>query len=225
MKIYEDSQVALVITGVPRVHALSTNRKTGPMAQAWVLPRRDPPTHPRGQNRACGSCPLSPANNGGCYVVAGQAPLAVWRKYVLGEEPVCGVPDMPLGVRVTAWGDPAMVPLEMWEQVLSRAAFHTGYTHQWRGLDPLDWGWLMASVESVEDAELAWELGWRTFRIMEPDEKPDRSNEAVCPSVNGDIQCFNCGLCCGTRQNKRSIAIPVHGSQAVKVFRRKESNQ
>ena len=230
MKIYEDDTRMLVVTGIPGAHALSVNRKTGPMAQAWVLPVDHPPTAPAGQAASCGSCPLSPVNKGGCYVITGQAPLSVFKTYVDAPvTPLRKVPKMPLGLRITAWGEPSFIPLEVWGQLLAKATFHTGYTHQWRDLDPQRWGFLMASVETEAEAEAAWTMGWRTFRILPENHQALATNEEVmCPTVRGDSSCYQCRACCGTRSATRSIVIPVHGSQrkrAVDIIEAKEDKE
>lgn len=214
MKVYEDNKRMLVITGVPGRHSISRNPKTGPMAQCWVLPRQLPPVEPKGMELSCGDCPLSPHNNGGCYVVLARAPLAVWKRYhALDVEPP--PPRFPLGLRITAFGDPAFLPLELWEDLISRAEFYTGYTHQWKSLDASAWGrFLMASVESVEDARKARSQGWRTFRIMASNQARLDEGEVLCRNVVKSVTCSACRLCDGTHV---SVAIGVHGARASRV--------
>ena len=43
----------------------------------------------------------------------------------------------PLGIiRLGSYGDPAAVPIEIWDNLCSVAANYTGYTHQWATCDP-----------------------------------------------------------------------------------------
>jgi hypothetical protein len=68
------------------------------------------------------------------------------------------------GIRLGAYGDPAAVPARIWEAATARAAFWTGYTHQWRICDPIFARWCMASCETKVEREEARALGYRTFR-------------------------------------------------------------
>jgi hypothetical protein len=64
---------------------------------------------------------------------------------------------------------------------------------------------LMASCETRADAELAWEMGWRTYRIADA----PGVGEIQCPSLRG-VSCFDCRLCAGTSKPAKSITIPKH---------------
>ncbi|NBW20226.1 MAG: hypothetical protein EBR82_70880 [Caulobacteraceae bacterium] len=74
-------------------------------------------------------------------------------------------------VRMGAAGDPAMIPLQHWLRVLQGADGWTGYSHQWKHpwAQPMR-ELTMASVESLEDQDLARSMGWRTYRIRRQDE-------------------------------------------------------
>ena len=70
-------------------------------------------------------------------------------------------------IRFGSYGDPAMVPIDAWMDLLALASNHTGYTHQWR--DPKKQAYkafLMASVDTLQDIEDAKKTGWRQFAVV-----------------------------------------------------------
>ena len=70
-------------------------------------------------------------------------------------------------VRLGSYGDPAVIPIDVWIDLLSLASNHTGYTHQWREPDKQDYkSILMASVDTQQDIEDATKLGWRQFAVI-----------------------------------------------------------
>jgi hypothetical protein len=122
-------------------------------------------------------------------------------------------------VRLGTYGDPAAVPLPVWQALVAQAAGWTGYSHQWPTLTE---GWqrlLMASVDSVEEMDEAHEQGWRTFRVGS---EPVRGVEINCPAskeygerVGKRVQCIDCLLCMGgTSRSGKSIQIAPHGTGA-----------
>ena len=143
------------------------------------------------------------ARSEACYVTTYQGPRAVWDAYQRGRYPMAtGQLALELeraiearGIRWGAYGDPGALPLSVVRRWSLKGTRRTGYTHQWRrrpGLRP----YLMASVESAEDAGLARARGWRTFRVS-PDGAPI-SGEIVCPATTRGITCQDCGLCSGS---------------------------
>ena len=201
----------------------SDNRKTGNMVQTWILREDISPTMARrtGADRShCGDCPVREP----CYVNWGHAPLGIWKAYHRGgyidlrRKPAV-MRRIVSGrmVRMGAAGDPAMIPLQHWLRVLHGADGWTGYSHQWR--EP--WAQTMrelcmASVESLEDQDLARSMGWRTYRIRRQDE-PLEFNEIACPSDTQGRKCCDCMACDGAlKPSAASVAIVVHGSKASK---------
>ena len=70
-------------------------------------------------------------------------------------------------VRLGSYGDPAVVPIDVWLDLLSLTSNHTGYTHQWRDPDKQDYKpILMASVDTLQDITDATKLGWRQFAVV-----------------------------------------------------------
>jgi len=196
----------------------SANRKTGDVVQVSFLAAHEEPHRAvrSGADRAvCGDCPQRPTNGGACYVVTCQGPLSqhrAWRRgrYRDGAAPV-GKP-----VRYGTYGDPASMPRRAF-LALHRALspqHWTGYTHAWRDRPDLA-PFLMASVDSEEEAGEARGKGWRYFRVKRPGE-PLLPGEIQCPAERsaGRVQCRECLLCCGTSRKGPSVAIDVHGARA-----------
>ena len=194
----------------------------------------------------CGPCPMRGTVEDGrvrgrsCYVPVVRAPLAIWRSYArstemeiatrpqarhgtrsAGYEEVPEEEVAPLfggrGVRIGAYGDPAAVPPRIWRAVTARAAFWTGYTHQWRTCDPAFARWCMASCETAADRLQAQALGYRTFRATPLDPRADRlQQEIVCPASSEGgrkTTCERCRVCGGTsaRGRQTDVVIAMHG--------------
>lgn len=206
----------IVAVGVYRT-GKGVNSKTGAMVQTYII-RADVDPVAAIQSGAdvsvCGDCKLR-GNGGqgrGCYVNLGQGPLAVYKAFTRGNYPAIDPAELGRGrmVRLGTYGDPAAVPVAVWDSLLEQAKGHTGYTHQWR-IRPDLARITMASADTPADASAAWRLGFRTFRLSsEP-----TNVEIQCPSDLG-ISCLDCGLCDGTRNGTRaavkSITIPPHGT-------------
>jgi hypothetical protein len=214
----------------------SNNTKTGNMAQTWILPdgartRIDPSYAVKtGADRAvCGDCPLRGPSIGqrACYVVLAHGPASVGRALTAGRYSPWADDHAPLDVpvRLGAYGDPAAIPFEAWIPVLSAARSWTGYTHQWRTCDRRWQGYLMASVETERDADIAQLAGWRTFRVgtrsagpLLPADPP-RPGEVVCPAsaeAGYKQTCARCRLCSGNTgrgatSGARNVVIAPHG--------------
>ena len=130
-------------------------------------------------------------------------------------------------IRFGTWGDPAAAPVALWEMLAGLALNRTGYSHQWRKLDVNVWGrFLMASVDTPEDAREAWAAGWRTFRVRRASEAV-LPNEIICPASDEAGKrrtCAECKACSGTKGSSaaRSVVIIVHGL-AWKVARFEET--
>ncbi len=205
----------------------SQNKKTGNMAQIWILRADISPLEAckagrlnkeSGDYSICGDC--THRKNGTCYVDVSKAPSHVWRKYRRNGYPMADtdtLDDALFGrsVRIGAYGDPAAVPLRVWKPIVDYAQNHTGYTHQWnnrRLASDMQWRFLMASTESVEETTAAQRAGWRTFRAKYSF-SPKMESETNCPAsteMGERTDCASCGLCDGSR-SKKSITINVHG--------------
>jgi hypothetical protein len=211
----------------------SNNKKTGAMVQTWILCQNLPPNEAvktRADSAICGSClhrGATPSERT-CYVNVGRAPTAVWKAYHRGRYDRSWAPSFFADrlVRIGSYGDPAAVPVDVWDQVCLQATGWTGYTHQWRTSSRDLSRYCMASVDSTAERDEAKALGWRTFRVTKSTDYARQFGEASCPAsqhMNNLLQCVSCLSCNGTAGSSRrgDIVIPAHGlKHAVKTFDR-----
>jgi hypothetical protein len=218
--------VVVVLTGLTRD---SANEATGGMLQTWILvDGAESPAaavHTGNDVSVCGDCPhRSPASGGigTCYVGVQFAPTVVYKAMRRGIYPVYDPAEhngMLRGrlLRIGSYGDPGAVPVDVWRRLARVCGGRTGYTHQWRlraiqGLRTL----LMASVDSVDEAEEAKALGWRTFRVRHVGSPLERG-EIECPKsarAGKRLTCEQCLACHGQTASGRgaSVSIEVHGA-------------
>ena len=213
----------------------SDNRKTGNMVQTYILVDGVNPVDAARDGRdaaVCGDCKLRPSQKGGCYVTLVHGPRAVQDGVARGIYPkaslVSGVTVRSLGaarmVRLGTYGDPAAVPVEVWEHLVSQAEGRTGYSHQWRNeklsidhrarLAKL----VMASVDNPEEAAAAREAGLRYFRVRSAGEAVAKG-EIICPAseeAGKRKTCETCSACSGSARGSKqaSVVIIVHGQRA-----------
>jgi hypothetical protein len=228
--LLSDDPIVAIITGLD---GSSRNPKTGPMAQVWILRADIPPMDAirSGADAAiCGDCALrgDGAFNRGCYVSGWLGPNNVWKVFTSDGYPIFNAEEARaamrgVSVRLSAYGDPAAVPFDVWQNMLTTASSFVAYTHQWKRADPrLRW-FAMASVENVEDATLAQSLGWRTFRARHPRDPVviwNSGQEVVCPAsdeAGHRVTCQACQLCRGRSRPARSIVIMAHGKPGNKI--------
>ena len=211
----------------------SQNSKTGHMIQSWILGAEMAPLEAlrTGDDKThCGGCPLRPSRFGGCYVQVGQAPRSVWDAWRRGRYRAVTLEDLAERcrgrvVRLGSYGDPAAVPVEVWQAALRHAEGHTGYTHQWR---PKKFQYLkeycQASVDMPEDVEDAIALGWGTFRVRAVQDTQLNPGEIACPASEemGKVTtCSACRLCAGTqKRGPVHVSIQAHGATRRRVERR-----
>jgi hypothetical protein len=199
------------------------NGKTGRVLQTYIL-REDMNPLEASKTGAdvsiCGTCPLRGTPTGDparkqaagrrCYVNLGQGPLSVFRALERGR--YADVDPAAIGagrmVRVGTYGDPAAIPGEVWDAMLSQATTWTAYTHQkpWRP------DIAMQSADTLSEAQAHWRAGRRTFRVLTGLADLDPTNEALCPAskeAGRRVQCAACKLCKGSARGK-SIAIVEH---------------
>lgn len=200
-----------VVTGVRRA---SSNAKTGPMCQLWILRADEAPLEAlrSGSDKSvCGSCALRGLKGRGraCYVRMDAAPGQVWRQYKAGGYPTWKGERLPFPVRLGAYGEPTALPHQLVRRLADAAPGFTGYTHRWRRGTRRFRSLLMASVECERDRERAAREGWRTFRVGEAP-GPD---EIFCPATEeggSRALCFTCGLCSGAGEAQSIVVLP-HG--------------
>lgn len=224
--VIDGAPIMLVATGLK---ASSRNEKTGNLIQTWILRADMSPleaVNSGADESICGACPhrgeIVEGKNVGrsCYVTVFQAPRSV---YESAQRGIYARPSLEESralfagrhVRMGAYGDPAAVPFEVWESVLSDAARGTGYTHQWKACDSRFARYCMASADNAQEAQEAQAMGYRTFRVGSPAEK-FAQGEFLCPAsaqAGRKVNCAQCLACGGTSSpNKASVFIPAHGA-------------
>ena len=224
------------IDGSPCVAILTlktSNRKTGDMAQVWILRSDINPVEALetgADYSICGNCPHRKGANQlidgvlkyiasdkrSCYVNVGQAPLSIYKAYKAGRyahDPMCMESRKAVKgrkIRFGAYGDPAIIRPVIVNTLIKAASGHTGYTHQWRQpFAEAFKGLFMASVDGAIDYIDASLEGWKTFSVVPKGYKPN--NIKLCPATvdNSKAQCTTCSLCDGA---KTSIYVEAHGS-------------
>lgn len=198
----------------------STNSKTGPMIQVWILHADMSPISAimSGKDHSiCGSCKhRGPLGKRSCYVNVGKAPTNVWKKFHKGGYQECqdlrafGAGNV---IRIGAYGDPGAVPSEVWQNLLANSTGWTGYTHLWQSRPDLK-SICMASVDSLKEQSQAVKAGWRTFRTT--DRMLMRPTEFFCPAseeMGKKTTCVKCQLCNGiSSATSKSVVIMLHGA-------------
>ena len=213
--LIDGSPIVIILTGFVN-HTL--NRKTGRLLQSWILQKNVVPTEAakRGLDRGiCGDCPMKLSRLGSCYVNLAVT-NNIYRKYESGAYPYFSKNEIEVlkryryPIRIGSYGDPTAVPFDVWEPIILASGKHTGYTHNWLKCNEFWKQYLMASVQSLAEARVAQNKGWRTFRIITPD-APLSDNEILCRHTEDDrMQCETCLLCDG-KSSKPNIADKVHG--------------
>ena len=219
----DGSPIVLIATGL---RTRSANRKTGDMIQTWILRSDLAPVDAlaTGDDESiCGGCvhrgtfdDTGKRVGRSCYVNVGQAPRGIWATYRIGRYPRM-TPDEARAafagraVRLGAYGDPGMVPGDVLRTIIADADTWTGYTHQWRWIEPGYADMLMASVESDAEREQARGLGYRCFMVVpaEHDDVPERAMLCAAERERNPLQCADCGACAGTRLGATTGAVDV----------------
>jgi hypothetical protein len=224
------------IDGQPYVAILtlkSTNRKTGDMAQVFILREDINPVAAiaTGDDYSiCGNCPHRKDALGqrSCYVNVGQGPNSVWKAYKRGAYKVLDYvdrKDLPMNgsfysqiesilkgrrIRWGAYGDPAIINPQVVNLFNSYAQGHTGYTHQWREefAQPFK-GIFQASCDGFNDYLEATAHGWKTFVVVNKNVTPIYAKQCPATVDNSEAQCITCKLCDGA---KRDIFVHAHGT-------------
>lgn len=217
------------IDGKPYVAIMtmeSSNRKTGNMAQVWIL--RDDLNPVEAVNTGddysiCGTCPHRKDSSGkrSCYVNVGQGPNSVWKTYKRGGY-VSLWSDKEIRkalkgrrIRWGSYGDPAIIDPRIVSFFNELAVGHTGYTHQWRE----SWaqvfnGIFQASCDGFNDFMIANDHGWKCFVVVSKNAAPMYAKQCPATVDNSEAQCITCRLCDGA---KKDIYVQAHGTGASYV--------
>jgi hypothetical protein len=208
----------------------SSNAKTGNIAQLWIL-RSDISPVDAVKNGAdqsvCGGCQHRHYKKGACYVLPFQGPRAVYDNYRRGgyssdiNEGLARLAG--LGLRLGAYGDPAMLPDNTLQSLVHSARFHTGYTHQWKNKKLTHaLKYCQGSVDNVEEIAQLHKIdpSAKHFRVSHTNDLFD--NEIECLNTTQNLSCAECKICDGSQKN---IVVKIHGSlskrfseKSIKVF-------
>ncbi len=217
--------IVVILTGLKTA---SANAKTGDLVQSFIIRADVDPVQAlqTGDDASiCGMCahrPLLARDSGAppCYVNVGRSVLAVYRAYRRGSYTRATTRAQVAAalkgrrLRLGTYGDPAAAPVGLWRELVSYAAGHVGYSHQWQavGFDVAAWAPLvMASADTAAEARQATDMGMRYFRVSVGVDKAP--TETTCPaSAEGGRKalCSDCMLCGGTSKQARSIVIADH---------------
>jgi hypothetical protein len=184
-------------------------------------------------------CPRRHALGGDCYVQIVHAPRSVWESWDRQGRPGTNWTEigaiLPLtqdardhGLRLGSYGDPMAVPSEVWIDLIDALMPRSvvGYTHQWRDLGAfasntvrIEWFRenVMASADSIADAEFARDLGWRVF-LATPTGTTVPAGFVQCPATRDQnpLTCRQCGICNGTqgKATRASVYLWEHGMRS-----------
>ena len=135
-----------------------------------------------------------------CYVNLGWLTV-MWNSGNAGKMPRISPAELGdiveasrMPVRQGAYGDPAVVPADVWTQLDRNRG--TSYSHQWRTAQVQAFS--MASVTTLDEAAEAQSMGYRTYRV-DVDQVGPQENEITCPAESRGVTCADCGLCNGNR--------------------------
>ena len=219
--LFDGERIMVIATGI---FDKSKNGKTGEVIQTFILRRDIDPILARrlGEDKSiCQDCKHKEQST--CYVNLCRGPVSIYNAYQDGSYRDYTVEDNKYfknrSLRIGSYGDPAGVPVEVWENICKLVKNFLGYTHQWKNCDQRLKFYCMASVDSIKgymkEYNLARELGWRTFRIRESLDNPLVENEFVCPaSKEGGLKttCEKCNSCSGLSKNTiKCPVISLHG--------------
>jgi hypothetical protein len=218
--------IVVIATGLDKA---SKNEKTGEMVQVWIMVGNKAPlqANKSGADEAvCGSCKHRHFRS--CYVNLAHGPGHVYAAYKAGK-----YARLPMShrvselfrdkhVRLGAYGDPAAVPIDVWNVVTRVAAGWTGYTHAWKKCDIAYRDYCMASADTESEARDAMGRGWKPFYARQ-EGTPLPKGFFSCPASAEQgkrLNCMECRVCKGGehREGQGVVSIVVHGPSWKKTF-------
>ena len=219
----EGSPLVVLVTGLRG----STNGKTGDMVQSYIVRSDMDPLQAlrTGADTAqCGGCIHKAKTYDGstwsersCYVRVDTAPLGIYRARDRGNVPRVTLSELSeltrdRPVRLGTYGDPASVPLAVWDAYTAHATMWTGYTHQSANKKLRDvLKYCQISADSEGDALAAKGAGLGSFRVLASEENA-LPFEMLCPASEeaGRVKtCATCKACSGS--DGANVAIHAHG--------------
>lgn len=196
------------------------NKKIGKMIKVWIIRKDIDPISANNIGEdfsVCGTCKHREFRT--CYVNLAHGPNHVYEAYHRGRYETYTESHLELfkgkDIRLGSYGDPAAVPIEVWDNICSVASGQTGYSHIWQTCDQELKKLLMASVDTESEYFEAIAKGWRTFRVRGQDD-PILDGERICRASKEGGQktsCAKCRACRGRYKgcSIKNITIIVHG--------------
>jgi hypothetical protein len=219
----EGSPLVVLVTGLRG----SSNLKTGDMVQSYIVRADMDPLEAlrTGADVAqCGGCDLRAKSYDGetwsgrvCYVRVDTAPTGIYKARARGNVPKVSLSELSeltrgRMVRLGTYGDPASVPLEVWDAYTAHAIGWTGYTHQAANKKLRDvLKYCQISADSEGDALAARASGIGSFRVLAHGESA-LPFEMTCPASKeaGRVStCAECKACAGLEG--ANVVIDSHG--------------
>lgn len=230
--LIDNEPIVAILTGF---NSRTRNRKTGKIPQVWIMRSDIHPIDALRQGKdysVCGGCIHRPKTLGvdalrmvsrTCYVKV--MPLnAIYKTFKKGKYAHANLPELAKAlqgkkIRIGAYGDPASVPIEVWDTLLEFCE-STGYTHQWKVCSPRYADYCMASCDNPIEVIQSTALGYRTFyvqsvkQLSQANRKINGIKLAWCPASNEmgkSTTCESCMACTGNRKGlKSNISILMH---------------
>lgn len=216
---YNDKQIVVIATGLKEKTA---NAKTGNMVQVWILVKNEHPidANNKGHDETiCGSCKHRHFRS--CYVNLANGPSQVWSAYKRNRYPKVKMDSSTAelfrdkAIRLGAYGDPAVVPIKIWDYITMYSKTWTGYTHQWKIADISYRDYCMASCDTLKEAEDAISRGWKPFYVRQ-ESQPLPKGFFTCPAskeAGKRLTCERCKVCKGGeyREGQGVPSIIAHG--------------
>ena len=199
----------------------------------------------KADSSVCGSCPRRHSLGGDCYVQIVHAPRSVWESWDRQDRPGSNWADqdqilrlqsdaLAYGLRLGSYGDPAAVPYTVWQDLISalNPRVVVGYTHAWQAYTKIwrvqiggvtgqaQYAWLrdnlMASADTIAEAEKARALGWRFFLAVGSDVAPPERTIQCPATTSAEKTCDDCGACDGAKRgtSKASVYLVEHGARS-----------
>lgn len=213
---FDGSDIIVIVTNSREAKLV---KKIGLSYQTWIIKKN---IHPLDAMRSrqdlgvCWNCPFKNVFNedtqtlqGVCYVnLSGLS--SVYASYVAGQYNTEENYSLGLNARIGSYGDPAAVPIEVWERLLSQVPSSTGYTRQWKNPKYAAYkAFCMASCHNMTEYQQAVDMGWKAYIVRgEGEDLPQGAIECPQPSDPVRIHCHSCGLC---DAKTGSVAAIVHG--------------
>lgn len=113
-------------------------------------------------------------------------------------------------VRFGTYGEPSLLPIELVKEIVNVCKSWTGYTHQWKKIDPQFARFFMASVHTEDEERIASLIGYRSF-VASPVLLEKLISCPASKEMGFKSNCSKCGLCSGTQgKGSKSVVILEH---------------